>query len=82
MPLYEYICEQDGSVLELLRPIAQADAPVSDPTGKNRLFKRKHSTFAAKGGSQSGGAGQNLLSSNAGGCCPCGKNRGSCSSMN
>jgi len=80
MPLYEYICKQDGAVLELLRPMAQADEPVTDPTGKNRVFKRKHSTFAAKGGNDQ--PSRNLLSSNAGGCCPCGKNRGSCSSVN
>jgi hypothetical protein len=28
MPLYEYRCEEDGNVITLLRPMAQADEPV------------------------------------------------------
>ena len=55
MPLYEYICEQDGTVLELMRPMAQADAPVDDPAAKGRVFTRKLSMFSA-GGSGWGGA--------------------------
>ena len=78
MPLYEYICERDGTVLELMRPMSQADAPVDDPAGKGRTFVRKLSTFAT-GGSAAGasGAGGSLP---VGGCCPCGKNKGSCGS--
>jgi putative FmdB family regulatory protein len=71
MPLYEYICEQDGAVIELLRPMSQADQPVDDPEGRGRTFKRKHSTFATSGQTspapRSGGGG---------GCCPCGKSGG------
>jgi len=74
MPIYEYVCEQDGSVIELLRPMAQADAPVEDPQKKGRVFKRRHSTFAAKGAPAAGGSG------GGGGCCPCGKGAGQCSS--
>src|SRR2546423_5868450 len=72
MPLYEYICEQDGSVLELLRPMADADEPVKDPDGRGRTFKRKHSTFATGAGAA---AGTSVLSRQRGadGCCPCGK---------
>ncbi len=80
MPLYEYICEADGEVLELLRPSSQADEPVDDPKGKGRVFTRQHSTFAAGGGAAVGG--QSLLgrsTGSAGGCCPCGKPHGSCS---
>ena len=76
MPLYEYICDSDGAVVELLRPMSQADDPVTDPEGRGRIFKRKHSTFSSSG-SASGSS--SLLGRNAGGCCPCGKNRGSCS---
>lgn len=47
MPLYEYVCEEDGEVVELIRPMAQADAPVEDPAGRGRTFQRKLSTFAA-----------------------------------
>ncbi|MBC7835635.1 MAG: zinc ribbon domain-containing protein [Phycisphaerales bacterium] len=75
MPLYEYVCEQDGEVIELLRPRAEADTPVPDPQGGNRTFVRKQSTFAAKG---IGGAHVHAP----GGCCPCGKNTGGCGSMN
>ncbi|MCH2148898.1 MAG: zinc ribbon domain-containing protein [Phycisphaerales bacterium] len=45
MPLYEYICEQDGSTITLLRSMAEADEPVTDPEGRNRMFSRMHSTF-------------------------------------
>lgn len=77
MPLYEYVCEADGSRLELLRPMSQADAPVDDPAGKGRVFKRVASTFAAQGtgGAGTGGAG----GGGGGGCCPCGKGAGACS---
>lgn len=48
MPLYEYVCETDGEVLELIRPMSQADAPVEDPAGRGRAFVRRQSTFQAK----------------------------------
>ena len=72
MPLYEYLAD-DGTRLELIRPIDQADAPVPDPEHKGRSFKRVFSSFATRGGAPaaSGGTG--------GGCCPCGKNSGQCS---
>lgn len=78
MPLYEYVSRQDGEVIELIRPMAAADEPVEDPKGQGRTFVRRQSTFAAKGGP--GAAGSSLLSGNSGGCCPCGKSRGSCGS--
>ncbi len=71
MPIYEYVCEKDGTVLELMRPMSQADEPVEDPEGKGRTFVRKLSTFATAGG----GGGTSLPQG--GGCCPCGKNRSS-----
>ncbi len=77
MPLYEYVCETTGDVIELLRPMAQADDPVTDPDGKGRAFVRRQSTFQAKGGAPSGRADVPL-----GGCCPCGKPGGGCGSMN
>jgi len=48
MPIYEYVCERDGDVIELIRPMAAADDPVDDPEGRGRTFVRKHSTFQAK----------------------------------
>ncbi|GDX97794.1 hypothetical protein LBMAG48_01980 [Phycisphaerae bacterium] len=78
MPLYEYIAD-DGTVLELLRPMSQADAPVSDPDGKGRTFVRKQSTFSSTGGEKSVGL---PWSSSGGhvhsGSCGCGKKPGSC----
>ena len=77
MPIYEYQSEQDGTIVELMRPMADADKPVSDPDGKARTFRRVMSTFAAQGtGTKGKGAGASLPM---GGCCPCGKNAGSCS---
>ena len=73
MPIYEYVCEQDGAVIELLRTFAEADRPVEDPEGRGRVFKRKHSTFATSGGERS-------VSLPTGGCCPCGKTTGGCGS--
>ena len=73
MPLYEYICEETGDVVELIRPMADADKPVDDPDGKGRRFVRRMSTFAAQSpGSASG------RSVSVGGCCPCGKSQGMC----
>lgn len=77
MPMYEYASqtpEADGTikVIELLRPMAQADAPVEDPDGLGRVFKRVLSTVSVSGG---GGAGSGA----GGGCCPCGKGANACS---
>ncbi len=69
MPIYEYVCEEDGTTLELIRPMADADKPPADPENKGRSFKRKMSTFSALG---------TTPSSTGGACCPCGKSRGSC----
>jgi putative FmdB family regulatory protein len=71
MPIYEYSCEQDGTVIELIRPMSQADAPVEDPEGKGRTFTRKHSTFS------SSAPGDRSLPTSVG-CCPCGRNQGGC----
>ncbi len=76
MPLYEYICEQDGTVIELLRPMAQADAPVPDPDHKGRTFKRAQSAFATGGTKSTGGKGSLPIS----GGCGCGRPHGSCGS--
>jgi len=74
MPLYEYICDDTGETIELIRPMAQADDPVHDPERRGRVFKRKPSTFAAKSDTSRGSA----LPVAPGGCCPCGKPGGAC----
>jgi putative FmdB family regulatory protein len=78
MPLYEYVCDSDGAVIELLRPMADADKPVEDPEGKGRAFRRRHSTFAAAGTASGAGAGASLPVHTHSGTCGCGKPRGSC----
>ena len=75
MPIYEYECEQDGSKVELLRPMADADKPVEDPLGKGRTFKRTHSTFATSGVTPVGKA-----SGHSPGACACGRTHGGCGS--
>ena len=78
MPLYEYIAKEDGKVIELLRPMGDADAPVTDPDGKGRTFVRRQSTFATSGAAP-GGSGLGHVHSSA---CGCGKPPGSCGSRN
>lgn len=73
MPIYEYICEQDGTKIELLRPMSEADSPVDDPQNKGRRFKRAMSVPNAK---TAGGAG--AAATSLGTCCPCGKTSGGC----
>ncbi len=79
MPLYEYHCQTDGTTLELLRPIADADKPIDDPEGKGRQFNRIHSTFAPQGGPPTATRVTGPASrGGSGGCCPCGKSHGGC----
>lgn len=75
MPLYEYVCEKDGTRIELLRPMSDADKPVDDPKNQGRRFTRVQSTFQAKGASGPRGT----AAAGGGGCCPCGKSAGACS---
>ena len=75
MPLYEYRCVEDGALIELLRPIAEADKPVQDPAGKGRRFTRVLSTFAVAGSSVGAQGGPHK---HAGPGCACGNPRGPC----
>jgi len=72
MPIYEYVCESDNNVIELLRPMAEADKPVQDPTGKGRVFARRHSVFGVVGSATA------ATTQPVGGCCPCGKPQSAC----
>lgn len=78
MPQYEYICEQDGEVITLLRPMREADAPVEDPAGRGRRFVRKLSSFGVSGSEAGTGSGHVHLGS----CCPCGKPQSACGRSN
>ena len=73
MPLYQYICEEDGTEVELLRSMADADAPFDDPEGRGRTFVRRHSTFQVGQPSSAG----KFDPSNFGGCA-CGNPQGPC----
>lgn len=75
MPLYEYVTD-DGTRVELMRSMKDADKPVEDPEGKGRVFKRTLSVFSSGGGSGAGApAGSGHVHS---GTCGCGKRAGSC----
>ncbi|MBU3728703.1 MAG: hypothetical protein FGM37_05570 [Phycisphaerales bacterium] len=74
MPQYEYICEDDGEVITLLRSMRDADAPVEDPSGKGRRFVRKLSCFGVAGSEAGTGSSHVHLGS----CCPCGKPSSAC----
>lgn len=73
MPLYEYRCLEDGELIELLRPMADADKPVDDPKGKGRTFVRVHSLFSVSG---SPATGSTHVHSGPG--CTCGNPHGPC----
>ena len=74
MPMYEYEAA-DGTRVEALRPIADADKPLPDPDGKGRTFKRVMSVFSSGGGG--GGNSASGKSSSSGhvhsGSCGCGR---------
>ena len=76
MPIYEYESEQDGEVISLLRPMSDADAPVDDPEGRGRTFRRRHSVFGVSMGSSA------PAMPAGGGCCPCGVDANRCGRMN
>ena len=76
MPLYEYEATEDGEIVTLLRPMSEADAPVDDPVGKGRTFRRRHSVFGVGGGASSPSV------PISGGCCPCGVDAGQCGRLN
>lgn len=75
MPQYEYVCDDDGEVITLLRSMSQADDPVADPQGKGRIFTRRLSTFGVSGAEGGTAASPHV---HVGGCCPCGKPQSAC----
>lgn len=74
MPMYEYRCVEDGDLIELLRPMAEADKPVIDPEGRGRKFERVLSTFAVSGSP----VGAPAHKHKPGGGCGCGNPHGPC----
>ena len=78
MPIYEYESVEDGEVVELLRSMKDADAPVEDPAGKGRTFRRRLSVFGAVGGASGEPSGAPMGGHVHSSSCGCGKPRGSC----
>lgn len=74
MPLYEYRCVEDGEVIELLRSMREADAPVEDPEGRGRTFERIHSAFRVGEGVTTAASTRPGM----GGGCACGHPHGPC----
>ncbi|MEM7230217.1 MAG: FmdB family zinc ribbon protein [Planctomycetota bacterium] len=74
MPMYEYVCEEDGTRIELLRSMKDADAPVDDPDGRGRTFHRVQSAFMV--GAKDAGWSPSMMGG--GGGCPCGDPHGPC----
>jgi hypothetical protein len=79
MPIYEYEAIEDGEVIEVMRPMKDADAPVEDPRGKGRTFRRRISLFGVGGASSGASApspspGGHVHSS----ACGCGRPHGTC----
>jgi predicted nucleic acid-binding Zn ribbon protein len=78
MPQYEYICEDDGEIITLLRPMRDADKPVEDPAGQGRTFKRMHSTFMVSESAASKAKSNAKPATRPGGGCACGNPHGPC----
>ncbi len=77
MPIYEYVAVEDGTVLELLRPMKDADLKVEDPEHLGRTFVRRLSTFGlGSGGAESAPASHSTHIHS--GSCGCGKPNGGC----
>ena len=77
MPIYEYESIEDGEVIELMRPMKDADAPVNDPAGRGRTFRRKMSVFGVSGAAAAGAASAGPAHVHSAGC-GCGRPHGSC----
>ena len=76
MPIYEYAAIEDGEVIELMRQMRDADAPVEDPKGKGRTFRRKMSVFGVSGAAAAATAPASGHVHSSG--CGCGRPHGSC----
>ena len=77
MPIYEYESVEDGAIIELLRPMREADEPVEDPEGKGRTFSRRLSVFGAIGGAEAGAPSSSAGHVHSSGC-GCGRPGGGC----
>lgn len=85
MPLYEYESNEDGEIVTLLRSMSEADAPVEDPSGQGRTFRRRHSVFGVGTGVAAPAAMPPSMPPpmpGAGGCCPCGVDANQCGRLN
>lgn len=76
MPIYEYEAVEDGEVIEIMRSMKDADAPVDDPKGKGRTFRRKFSVFGVSGAAAASAPSAPAHVHSSG--CGCGRPHGSC----
>lgn len=74
MPVYEYYCADCEKRFEALRPMSQADAPISCPRCQTPNARKVLSVFAAI--SRDSGGSRLVASSGASGCASC--SGGSC----
>jgi len=78
MPIYEYEAVEDGEVIDLMRPMKDADAPVEDPKGRGRTFRRKMSVFGVSGAASAASSGAQPSGHVHSSACGCGRPNGSC----
>lgn len=70
MPIYEYLCQDCKEKVELMRPMKDADAPVTcQKCGSERTFRMLSVFFANSGGRVVAGGGGGGCSGCAGGSC-------------
>ena len=74
MPIYEYLCKECGVRFEVLRPIKDADSPVSCKSCQSNQTHRAVSVFFAQSNSQI------IAGGNSSGCAGCAG--GTCSTCN
>lgn len=64
MPIYEYICWDCGKQFEVIRPISEADAPITCQHCKGENTRRMLSVFYASSGGR-------VIAGNTSGCAGC-----------
>jgi len=74
MPIYEYICKDCGKRFEIIRPIKDADSPITCKLCQGSHTRRAVSVFFAQSGSQI------IAGGTTSGCAGCASS--SCSSCN
>lgn len=70
MPVYEYACEDCRAQFEMLRPMSQADSPVScEQCGGGRTRRKQSVCYASSGGKPLAGSTAKSCGGCSGGSC-------------